>query len=37
MSLNERTTAALGDELMERLRSLQFCIVGCGGTGSEFR
>ena len=36
MSLNERTTAALGDELMERLRSLRFCIVGCGGTGANF-
>ena len=36
MSLNERTTAALGDELMERIRSLRFCIVGCGGTGANF-
>ena len=36
MSLNERTTAALGDELMEQLRSLRFCIVGCGGTGANF-
>ena len=36
MSLNERTTAALGGELMERLRSLRFCIVGCGGTGANF-
>lgn len=36
MSLNERTTAALGSEMMERLRSLRFCIVGCGGTGANF-
>ncbi len=36
MSSNERTTAALGSELMERLRSLRFCIVGCGGTGANF-
>ena len=36
MSLNERTTTALGGELMERLRSLRFCIVGCGGTGANF-
>ena len=36
MPLNERTTAALGNELMERLRSLRFCIVGCGGTGANF-
>jgi hypothetical protein len=36
MTLNERTTAALGSELMERLRSLRFCIVGCGGTGANF-
>ena len=36
MSLNERTSAALGRQLMERLRSLRFCIVGCGGTGANF-
>ena len=36
MSLNERTTVALGGEMMERLRSLRFCIVGCGGTGASF-
>ena len=36
MTLNERTTAALGSELMDRLRSLRFCIVGCGGTGANF-
>ena len=36
MSLDKRTTAALGVEMMERLRSLSFCIVGCGGTGANF-
>ena len=36
VSLNERTTAALGGELMEQLKSLRFCIVGCGGTGANF-
>lgn len=36
MTLNERTTAALGGELMEQLKTLRFCIVGCGGTGANF-
>ena len=36
MSMNKRTSAALGGELMERLKTLQFCIVGCGGTGANF-
>lgn len=36
MGLNERTTAALGGELIEQLRTLRFCIVGCGGTGANF-
>ena len=36
MSSDKRTTAALGIEVMERLRSLNFCIVGCGGTGANF-
>ncbi len=36
MCMNERTSAALGGELMERLKTLQFCIVGCGGTGASF-
>lgn len=36
MSLTKRTTAALGHELMERLTSMSFCIVGCGGTGANF-
>ncbi len=36
MNLDERTVAALGDDLMERLSRLRFCIVGCGGTGANF-
>ena len=36
MSLDDRTSKALGDKVMERLRSLRFCIVGCGGTGANF-
>lgn len=36
MSMDERTNRALGDDLMKQLRSLQFCIVGCGGTGTNF-
>ena len=36
MSLDDRTCKALGDKVMERLRSLRFCIVGCGGTGANF-
>ena len=36
MGLDERTTAAIGDELMERILSLRFCVVGCGGTGTNF-
>ena len=36
MCMNERTSGALGGELMERLKTLQFCIVGCGGTGATF-
>ena len=31
-----RTKAALGKNLMEKLSSLHFCIVGCGGTGATF-
>ena len=31
-----RTEAALGKDLMEKLSSLHFCIVGCGGTGTTF-
>lgn len=36
MSIDDRTTKALGNEVMEKLRSLRFCIVGCGGTGAIF-
>ena len=36
MSLNERTTAALGAKVMKQLRQLHFCIIGCGGTGANF-
>ena len=36
MGVDDRTSKALGDKVMERLRSLQFCIVGCGGTGANF-
>ena len=36
MGMNKRTSAALGDELMEQLKTLHFCIVGCGGTGANF-
>ena len=36
MSIDDRTAKALGDDVMERLRSLRFCIVGCGGTGANF-
>ena len=34
--MDDRTTAALGDGVMAKLRSLVFCIVGCGGTGAGF-
>ena len=36
MDIEDRTRKALGDEVMARLRSLRFCIVGCGGTGANF-
>ena len=36
MGLDDRTSKALGDKVIERLRSLRFCIVGCGGTGANF-
>ena len=35
-SMLTRTEAALGKDLMEKLSSLHFCIVGCGGTGTTF-
>ena len=36
MDIDDRTRKALGDEVMDRLRSLRFCVVGCGGTGANF-
>lgn len=36
MSIDDRTAKALGNEVMEKLRSFHFCIVGCGGTGASF-
>ena len=36
MGLDDRTAKALGDRVMGRLRSLRFCVVGCGGTGANF-
>lgn len=36
MGPDMRTTAALGVDTMARLASLDFCIVGCGGTGANF-
>ena len=36
MNIDDRTHKALGDEVMDRLRSLRFCVIGCGGTGANF-
>ena len=36
MDIDDRTAKALGADVMEQLRSLRFCIVGCGGTGAYF-
>lgn len=36
MGLDDRTEKALGNAVMSQLRSLGFCIVGCGGTGANF-
>ena len=36
MGIDDRTVRALGDGVMEQLKSLRFCIVGCGGTGANF-
>ena len=33
---HDRTSNALGSEIMQKLQSLRFCIVGCGGTGANF-
>lgn len=32
----ERTSPALGEELMSEFRQRKFCVVGCGGTGALF-
>ena len=34
--MDDRTTKALGEPVMARLRELSFCVVGCGGTGAGF-
>ena len=36
MGIDDRTEKALGNDVMGQLRSLGFCIVGCGGTGANF-
>ncbi|MCY3614861.1 MAG: ThiF family adenylyltransferase [Bacteroidetes bacterium] len=36
MNIDDRTVKALGGDVMAKLKSLQFCIVGCGGTGATF-
>ena len=36
MGIDDRTVRALGDDVMEQLKSLRFCIVGCCGTGANF-
>ena len=36
MTIYDRTAKALGEDVMSQLRSLRFCIVGCGGTGASF-
>lgn len=36
MDINARTVKALGEDVIKQLGSLQFCIVGCGGTGANF-
>lgn len=35
-SFTDRTAMALGSEVMKKLRTLRFCVVGCGGTGANF-
>lgn len=32
----DRTAKALGPAVMDKLRTLRFCVVGCGGTGANF-
>ena len=36
MGMDDRTEKALGNDVIGQLRSLGFCIVGCGGTGANF-
>ena len=36
MCFENRTTRALGESVIQKLASLHFCIVGCGGTGANF-
>ena len=36
MCIEDRTTKALGQQVIGKLRSLEFCVVGCGGTGAGF-
>ena len=33
---SDRTTKALGLDVMEKLQTFRFCVVGCGGTGANF-
>ena len=32
----DRTTKALGSDIMDQLCTKRFCVVGCGGTGANF-
>jgi len=32
----ERTVEALGSDLLKKLENLQFCVIGCSGTGANF-
>lgn len=34
--LLDRTRGALGEQMIERIQKLRFCVVGCGGTGALF-
>ena len=36
MKFLSRTVGALGEDVVEHLKRLRFCVVGCGGTGSNF-
>ena len=36
VGIDDRTIKAVGENVMEKLRSLSFCVVGCGGTGANF-